>query len=297
MIMMCLCLSLLTVAQHFTFKSKIKYMLICISFLHFTHTINTGVISLGQENHVGTVCLPPHSLHKMHLLDLSFISQVAAALNISISTVSSVSTAVAKNNVLRKNVSVVNLWKSLKDVYWKNKKEYKQGTGSSARPTNKWEHMDALAVLETTKTFRQKTTTEKIFNTLSKEREGRTKLMTKIESVILEESGKPHSLKLFFSSMAVTVMAFPPALAVRAKMKVLQIITELELENCGEHRSSTYSSSSINSYSFHHTDTTSYSASNSVEAPFNYTDSTGYVAPNCDETHGNKNCASLFSNF
>ncbi|KAK5648132.1 hypothetical protein RI129_003024 [Pyrocoelia pectoralis] len=144
---------------------------------------------------------------------------------------------------------------------------------------------------------KRKTTTEKIFDTLSKGREDRTKLMTKIESVISEESGKPHPLKLFFASMAETVMGFPPALAVRAKMKVLQVITELELENCGEHHSSTYPSSSINSYSSRHTDTTSYSAPNSVEAPFNYTDSTGYVAPNCDEAHGNENCASLFSNF
>lgn len=39
-------------------------------------------------------------------------------------------------------------WKSLKDVYWKQQKEIKQGTGSAVRETKKWEHMDSLAFLE-----------------------------------------------------------------------------------------------------------------------------------------------------
>lgn len=39
-----------------------------------------------------------------------------------------------------------------------------------------------------------------------------------------------HPLQIFFDSMAHTVMRFPPPLAVRAKIEVLQVISRLELE-------------------------------------------------------------------
>ncbi|KAJ8968726.1 hypothetical protein NQ314_002149 [Rhamnusium bicolor] len=39
---------------------------------------------------------------------------------------------------------------------------------------------------------------------------------------------KQHPIKMFFDSMANTVMSFPPALAAEAKLKVCQIVTELE---------------------------------------------------------------------
>lgn len=39
-----------------------------------------------------------------------------------------------------------------------------------------------------------------------------------------------HSLQIFFDSMAHTAMSFPPPLAVRAKMEVLEVISKLELE-------------------------------------------------------------------
>ncbi|KAI4455630.1 madf domain transcription factor [Holotrichia oblita] len=46
-------------------------------------------------------------------------------------------------------------WKSLKDVYFKKKKENKQGTGSQAIHVSKWEHMDALSFLENVQTSRK----------------------------------------------------------------------------------------------------------------------------------------------
>ncbi|KAJ8946494.1 hypothetical protein NQ318_001769 [Aromia moschata] len=39
---------------------------------------------------------------------------------------------------------------------------------------------------------------------------------------------KRHPIRTFFDSMANTVMSFPPALAAEAKLKVCQIVTELE---------------------------------------------------------------------
>lgn len=39
---------------------------------------------------------------------------------------------------------------------------------------------------------------------------------------------KHNPIKLFFDSMASTVMGFPPALAAEAKLKVCQIVAELE---------------------------------------------------------------------
>ncbi|KAJ8921404.1 hypothetical protein NQ315_003020 [Exocentrus adspersus] len=39
---------------------------------------------------------------------------------------------------------------------------------------------------------------------------------------------KQHPIKLFFDSMASTVMGFPPSLAAEAKLKVCQIVSELE---------------------------------------------------------------------
>jgi len=39
----------------------------------YSHTRNLEVISLAQENHVDIICLPPHSSHKMQLLDKAFM--------------------------------------------------------------------------------------------------------------------------------------------------------------------------------------------------------------------------------
>ncbi|XP_023310685.1 uncharacterized protein LOC108908641 [Anoplophora glabripennis] len=45
---------------------------------------------------------------------------------------------------------------------------------------------------------------------------------------------KQHPIKMFFDSMASTVMGFPPALAAEAKLKVCQIVAELECKMLNE---------------------------------------------------------------
>ncbi|EFA08432.1 hypothetical protein TcasGA2_TC006079 [Tribolium castaneum] len=253
-----------------------------------------------------------------------------------------------------------NAWTSIKDVYWKKKKEGKHRTGEAAKRTTKWEHMDALAFLDKVTTYRQtvtnvtttneednkssqaadevvdedvvenrdetlegeasqdtetvdemaesqyrecggntvespcrpprkrKTTNEKLLDTIKKRAEGRSVLFKKLESAIED---KPHPIKLFFASMAETVMLFPPALAARTKMRVMEVIHELELENYGASSTSAYdslsrvptSATSLSSTSSYHptrrkSDTTTsyidscYSAPSSVEPPRVYED-------------------------
>lgn len=40
-------------------------------------------------------------------------------------------------------------WKSLRDTYNRKKKNLKQGTGSSAGPSSRWEHYESMAFLDT----------------------------------------------------------------------------------------------------------------------------------------------------
>ena len=40
---------------------------------HYSHTRNLEVITLAWQNHVDTICLPPHSSHKMQPLDKAFM--------------------------------------------------------------------------------------------------------------------------------------------------------------------------------------------------------------------------------
>ncbi|XP_064213502.1 uncharacterized protein LOC107398389 [Tribolium castaneum] len=204
------------------------------------------------------------------------------------------------SQVVSKNVEECKKrWKNLKDVYWKKKKEGKHRTGEAAKRTTKWEHMDALAFLDKVTTYRQykhilwpprkrKTTNEKLLDTIKKRAEGRSVLFKKLESAIED---KPHPIKLFFASMAETVMLFPPALAARTKMRVMEVIHELELENYGASSTSAYdslsrvptSATSLSSTSSYHptrrkSDTTTsyidscYSAPSSVEPPRVYED-------------------------
>jgi len=39
----------------------------------YSHTRNLEVITLARENHVDIICLPPHSSHKMRILDKAFM--------------------------------------------------------------------------------------------------------------------------------------------------------------------------------------------------------------------------------
>jgi hypothetical protein len=41
---------------------------------HYSHTRNIDVIDIGRKEGVCVVCLPPHSIHKMQPLDVSFMS-------------------------------------------------------------------------------------------------------------------------------------------------------------------------------------------------------------------------------
>nr|XP_015837750.1 PREDICTED: uncharacterized protein LOC107398389 [Tribolium castaneum] len=135
---------------------------------------------------------------------------------------------------------------------------------------------------------KRKTTNEKLLDTIKKRAEGRSVLFKKLESAIED---KPHPIKLFFASMAETVMLFPPALAARTKMRVMEVIHELELENYGASSTSAYdslsrvptSATSLSSTSSYHptrrkSDTTTsyidscYSAPSSVEPPRVYED-------------------------
>jgi len=40
---------------------------------HYSHTRNLEVITLARENHVDIISLPPHSIHKIQLLDKAFL--------------------------------------------------------------------------------------------------------------------------------------------------------------------------------------------------------------------------------
>ena len=43
---------------------------------HYSHTRNLEVITLARENHVGIICLPPHSSHTMQPLDKAFMGSL-----------------------------------------------------------------------------------------------------------------------------------------------------------------------------------------------------------------------------
>lgn len=95
---------------------------------------------------------------------------------------------------------------------------------------------------------KRKTSTEKILDTISKRSEERMEIFKKMESLIKSPTESTHPVKKFFESMAETVMTFPPHLIVCAKKRVLEVISELELENYNS-RTSTHSSTSPSTYS------------------------------------------------
>jgi len=58
---------------HQTYKADNKDPVILVLDRHYSHTRNLEVITLAQENHVESICLPPHSSHKMQPLDKVFM--------------------------------------------------------------------------------------------------------------------------------------------------------------------------------------------------------------------------------
>lgn len=62
---------------------------------------------------------------------------------------------------------------------------------------------------------KRKTTTEKILDTIWKRTEQRNDFLKQLET--RKNTDKPHPIKMFFESMAETMMTFSPALAIRAK--------------------------------------------------------------------------------
>ena len=45
---------------------------------HYSHTRNLDVIIKAREHHVTLVCLPPHTTHKLQLLDRTFMGPLKA---------------------------------------------------------------------------------------------------------------------------------------------------------------------------------------------------------------------------
>lgn len=85
--------------------------------------------------------------------------------------------------------------------------------------------------------------TDSVVEILEKKSKERTNLL---KEVLQKPAVPEHPIKLFFNSMAETVMSLPPRLQVEAKMKVCQIITDLEYRNispeCPEYYTSPSSS-------------------------------------------------------
>jgi hypothetical protein len=75
--------------------------------------------------------------------------------------------------------------------------------------------------LERESTSKKRTKITEILNKISEER---NHLMSKTENA-------EDSIDIFFKSIALTVKQFSPEFKIRAKMDVLKIINELELEN------------------------------------------------------------------
>nr|XP_022909678.1 transcription factor Adf-1-like [Onthophagus taurus] len=65
----------------------------------------------------------------------------------------------------------------------------------------------------------------------------RTEVLNSIKEAV-QSCGNP--VKTFFDSIAQTVITFPPTLIVDAKRKVLDVISDLELQNCGVRPMSIY---------------------------------------------------------
>lgn len=61
--------------HHFLMVTKptTENLVVLILDGHYSHTRNFDVISLGQEHGIHTVCLPPHSTHKLQPLDRAFM--------------------------------------------------------------------------------------------------------------------------------------------------------------------------------------------------------------------------------
>lgn len=77
--------------------------------------------------------------------------------------------------------------------------------------------------------------TESVVEMLEKKSKDHTFLLAEIckKPAVTHE----HPVRLFFNSMAETVMNLPPRLQVDAKMKVFQIITDLEQQNLSSENS------------------------------------------------------------
>jgi hypothetical protein len=56
---------------HFTkyTQPKKKEPVVLVQDVHYSHTRNLEIFTLARENHVGIICLPPHSSHKMQPSD------------------------------------------------------------------------------------------------------------------------------------------------------------------------------------------------------------------------------------
>jgi hypothetical protein len=44
---------------------------------HSTHTKNIALLGKGHENHVHILCVPPHTSHRLHPLDVSFMLRLS----------------------------------------------------------------------------------------------------------------------------------------------------------------------------------------------------------------------------
>lgn len=74
---------------------------------------------------------------------------------------------------------------------------------------------------------------KKMFNETEEGQEERLVILQQIKSHEQPE----NQVQIFFKSIAATVMTFPPQLMVEAKMKVFNLVTELELKALSENNS------------------------------------------------------------
>lgn len=132
------------------------------------------------------------------------------------------------------------------------------------------DHQDAEAsedpqeqrVAEQPSSKKRKSKTDRILDTICKRSEERTKFLKQVHS--RNDTKKSHPVQTFFQSMADTVMTFSPALIVRAKKRVLDVISELELENLDAESPSLFSMADPSR-------TTSSCSSSQHESQLNYT--------------------------